>query len=73
MGGEWGRACMCAPVQSRAGRQRGTTFTPSPCSALTQVGTPQTPGGVWDWDMPGVLAWGSSLGVPQPASLPGPR
>lgn len=28
------RACMCAPVQSHAGHQRGTTFTPSPCSAL---------------------------------------
>lgn len=39
----------------------------------THVGTPEAPGGVWDWDTPGVPGWGSSGGALQPASLPGPR
>lgn len=37
------RACMCAPVQSHAGHQRGTTFTPSPCSALGHSWAPLRP------------------------------
>lgn len=46
---------------------------PIPLLSLgTQLGTPQAPGGVWDWDMPGMLGWGSTWRAPQPASSPAP-
>lgn len=39
----------------------------------THVGTPEAPGGVWDWDTPGVPGWGSSWGGSATCQPPWPQ
>lgn len=63
--------CVCTPVQSRAGHQRGTTFTPSPCSALKHSWAPLRPLGVSGTGMCQVCQDGDQFGglCNLPASL----